>query len=232
MPKPEISVESLTQEEAAAELARLAEEIAGHDRRYHAEDAPTVSDAEYDALKLRNAQIEARFPELIRDDFPSRRVGAAPSAAFAQVQHSRPMLSLDNVFSDEDVVDFVASVRRFLSLAPTPNSCLPPNPRSTACPCRCATRLGKLVTAATRGDGTTGENVTANIRTIKEIPQQLPDDAPDVVEVRGEVYMRRDDFLELQQAHGRDRPDLRQSAQFRRRQPAPDEPGDDKIAAR
>src|SRR5688500_6432459 len=94
MAKPEISVESLTQEEAAAELARLAEEIAGHDRRYHAEDAPTVSDAEYDALKLRNAAIEARFPELMRDDSPSRAIGAAPSGAFAQVRHSRPMLSL------------------------------------------------------------------------------------------------------------------------------------------
>ncbi|HEY6631499.1 MAG TPA: NAD-dependent DNA ligase LigA [Rhizobiaceae bacterium] len=198
MPKPETPIESLTQEEAAAELARLAEEIGGHDRRYHGEDAPTVSDAEYDALKLRNAQIEARFPELIRDDSPSRRVGAAPSSAFAQVRHSRPMLSLDNVFSDEDVVDFVASVRRFLSLSPGAELVFTAEPKIDGLSMSLRYERGKLVTAATRGDGTTGENVTANIRTIKEIPQQLPGDAPDVVEVRGEVYMRRDDFLELQ----------------------------------
>ena len=143
-------------------------------------------------------QIEARFPELIRDDSPSRKVGAAPSAAFAQVQHSRPMLSLDNVFSDEDVVDFVACVRRFLSLAPDAELVFTAEPKIDGLSMSLRYERGRLVTAATRGDGTTGENVTANIRTIKEIPQQLPKDAPDVVEVRGEVYMRRDDFLELQ----------------------------------
>src|SRR5690606_17067438 len=111
-------VTDLTQAEAAEELARLAVEIAGHDRRYHAEDAPTISDAEYDALRLRNADIEARFPELIRADSPSSAVGVAPSGTFSTVRHARPMLSLDNVFSDEDVADFVASVRRFLSLKP------------------------------------------------------------------------------------------------------------------
>ncbi|RLP24712.1 NAD-dependent DNA ligase LigA [Mesorhizobium sp. YM1C-6-2] len=198
MSKPATPVESLTQEEAAAELARLADEIAGHDRRYHAEDAPTVSDAEYDALKLRNAQIEARFPELIRDDSPSRRVGAAPSATFAQVRHSRPMLSLDNVFSDEDVVDFVTSVRRFLSLSADAELVFTAEPKIDGLSMSLRYEQRRLVTAATRGDGTTGENVTANIRTIGEIPQQLPKDAPDIVEVRGEVYMRRDDFLDLQ----------------------------------
>jgi DNA ligase (NAD+) len=199
MAKPEISVESLTQEEAAAELARLAEEIAGHDRRYHAEDAPTVSDAEYDALKLRNAAIEARFPELMRDDSPSRAIGAAPSGAFAQVRHSRPMLSLDNVFTDDDVVDFAASVRRFLSLAPDAELVFTAEPKIDGLSMSLRYENRRLVTAATRGDGTTGENVTANIRTIGEIPQQLPKDAPDIVEVRGEVYMRRDDFFDLQQ---------------------------------
>jgi DNA ligase (NAD+) len=198
MAKPEISVEKLTQDEAATELARLAEEIAGHDRRYHAEDAPTVSDAEYDALKLRNAAIEARFPELIREDSPSRHVGAAPSTAFAQVQHAVPMLSLDNVFSDEDVTDFVGSVRRFLSLSSDAPLVFTAEPKIDGLSMSLRYERGRLVTAATRGDGTTGENVTANIRTIEEIPQQLPRDAPDVVEVRGEVYMRRDDFLELQ----------------------------------
>ena len=198
MAKPKISVEKLTQEEAAAELARLAEEIAGHDRRYHGEDAPIISDAEYDALKLRNAAIEASFPGLIREDSPSRRVGAAPSAAFAQVKHSRPMLSLDNVFSDEDVVDFVGSVRRFLSLSPDAELVFTAEPKIDGLSMSLRYEHGRLVTAATRGDGTTGENVTANIKTIKEIPHQLPKDAPDIVEVRGEVYMRRDDFLELQ----------------------------------
>jgi DNA ligase (NAD+) len=198
MAKPLTPVDSLTQEEAAAELARLAEEIAGHDRRYHSEDAPTVSDAEYDALKLRNAAIEARFPELIRDDSPSRRVGAAPSATFAPVRHAVPMLSLDNVFTDDDVADFVASVRRFLSLSHDAGLVFTAEPKIDGLSMSLRYENRKLVTAATRGDGSTGENVTANIRTIREIPQQLPEDAPDVVEVRGEVYMRRDDFLDLQ----------------------------------
>jgi len=198
MPKPEKPVEALTHEDAVAELERLAAEIAGHDRRYHAEDAPTVSDADYDALKLRNAEIEARFPELIREDSPSRRVGAAPSTTFAEVQHAKPMLSLDNVFSDEDVTDFVASVRRFLSLSADAELVFTAEPKIDGLSMSLRYENRRLVTAATRGDGTTGENVTANILTIQEIPQQLPRDAPDIIEVRGEVYMRRDDFLDLQ----------------------------------
>jgi DNA ligase (NAD+) len=198
MPKPETPVDTLTREEAAAELERLAAEIAAHDRRYHAEDAPTVSDADYDALKLRNAEIEARFPELIREDSPSRRVGAAPSATFSEVQHAKPMLSLDNVFSDEDVTDFVTSVRRFLSLSADAELVFTAEPKIDGLSMSLRYENRRLVTAATRGDGTTGENVTANIRTIQEIPQQLPRDAPDIIEVRGEVYMRRDDFLDLQ----------------------------------
>jgi len=198
MPKPETPVETLTQQAAAAELERLAAEIASHDQRYHAEDAPTVSDAEYDALKLRNVAIEVRFPELIREDSPSRRVGAAPSATFAQVQHAKPMLSLDNVFSDEDVVDFVTSVRRFLSLSSDAELVFTAEPKIDGLSMSLRYENRRLVTAATRGGGTTGENVTANIRTIQEIPQQLPRDAPEIVEVRGEVYMRRDDFLDLQ----------------------------------
>ncbi|MBU0582014.1 MAG: NAD-dependent DNA ligase LigA [Alphaproteobacteria bacterium] len=198
MATPLAPVETLTQEEAAAELARLAEEIAGHDRRYHAEDAPTISDAEYDELRLRNAAIELRFPELVRADSPSRRVGAAPSGAFGQVVHSVPMLSLDNVFSDEDVADFVASVRRFLSLSPDDELVFTAEPKIDGLSMSLRYENRKLVTAATRGDGTTGENVTANIRTIGEIPQTLPKDAPDIVDIRGEVYMRRDDFFALQ----------------------------------
>lgn len=191
-------VEELTQKDAQAELARLAVELAEHDRRYHGEDAPTISDAEYDALKRRNAAIEARFPELVRSDSPSKAVGAAPSAAFAQISHAKPMLSLDNAFSDEDARDFVGSVRRFLAWPADEPLVFTAEPKIDGLSMSLRYERRRLVTAATRGDGSTGENVTANIRTIAEIPQTLPDDAPDVVEVRGEVYMRRDDFVELQ----------------------------------
>ncbi|MET3789943.1 NAD-dependent DNA ligase LigA [Aquamicrobium terrae] len=192
-------VDALTQSEAAAELERLAKEIADHDRRYYAEDAPTVSDADYDALRIRNAEIEARFPELVREDSPSLKVGTAPSGAFGKVVHAVPMLSLDNTFSDGDVRDFVASVRRFLALPADRSLVFTAEPKIDGLSMSLRYENRRLVTAATRGDGTTGENVTANIRTIGEIPETLPKDAPDVVEVRGEVYMRRDDFFELNQ---------------------------------
>lgn len=197
MPQLFKPVEELTPEEAAQELAHLAAEIAQHDRRYHAEDAPTISDADYDALRHRNAAIEAAFPELLREDSPSQSVGAAPSGVFAQVRHARPMLSLDNVFSDGDTRDFVASVRRFLAWQGSETLAFTAEPKIDGLSMSLRYEQRKLVTAATRGDGMTGENVTANIRTIKDIPQELPADAPDVVEVRGEVYMRRDDFLAL-----------------------------------
>ena len=197
MPQPQKPVEDLTLEEAAAELAALAAEIAEHDRRYYAEDAPTVSDADYDALRLRNAAIEAAFPELVRADSPSVSVGVAPSGTFAQVRHARPMLSLDNVFSDGDVQDFVVSVRRFLNLRADEELAFTAEPKIDGLSMSLRYEGGELVTAATRGDGETGENVTANIRTIGDIPQRLPADAPAVVQVRGEVYMRRDDFLAL-----------------------------------
>ena len=191
-------VDLLTEAEAAAELERLAREIAEHDRRYHGEDAPTISDADYDALRLRNGEIEARFPALVRPDSPSRKVGAAPSGTFSQIVHAVPMLSLDNTFSDEGVRDFVASVRRFLAWPADRELVFTAEPKIDGLSMSLRYEKGRLVTAATRGDGTTGENVTANIRTIGEIPEQLPADAPEVVEVRGEVYMRRDDFFELQ----------------------------------
>lgn len=193
-----IEINKLTEEQAAAELARLAAELAEHDRRYHGDDAPTISDADYDALKRRNAEIEARFPELIRTDSPSKKVGSAPSGAFAQVVHARPMLSLDNVFTDEDATDFVASVRRYLNLSDDAPIVFTAEPKIDGLSMSLRYENRRLVTAATRGDGATGENVTANIRTISDIPDRLPDDAPDIVEVRGEVYMRRDDFLALQ----------------------------------
>lgn len=162
-------VDQLTQEEAAEELARLAAEIARHDRLYHGEDRPEITDAEYDALRQRNAAIEARFPELTRADLPSRGVGAAPSATFAPAQHAKPMLSLDNVFTDEDVVDFVGSVRRFLALPGDAELVFTAEPKIDGLSMSLRYEKGRLVTAATRGDGTTGENVTANIRTLDEI---------------------------------------------------------------
>ncbi|CAK7256775.1 MULTISPECIES: NAD-dependent DNA ligase LigA [unclassified Shinella] len=190
-------VEHLTEEEAAAELAYLAAEIARHDELYHGQDAPEISDADYDALKRRNEAIEARFPALVRDDSPSRRVGSAPLPTFAPITHSRPMLSLDNTFSDEDVRDFVASVYRFLGRLPDDSIAFTAEPKIDGLSMSIRYENGRLTTAATRGDGTTGENVTANVLTIAEIPNRLPAGAPDVVEVRGEVYMAKSDFLAL-----------------------------------
>ena len=192
-----IAVEDLSEEQARAELARLAEEIARHDALYHGKDRPEISDADYDALKRRNDAIEARFPALIRPDSPSQRVGAAPSVTFAPVVHARPMLSLDNTFSDEDVADFVASVYRFLGRLPDDSIAFTAEPKIDGLSMSIRYENGRLVTAATRGDGTTGENVTANILTIREIPRQLPAGAPAVVEVRGEVYMAKSAFLAL-----------------------------------
>ncbi|PDV90254.1 DNA ligase (NAD(+)) LigA [Rhizobium sp. H4] len=191
------AVDALTIEEAAAELERLAKEIAHHDALYHGKDRPEISDADYDALKRRNDALEARFPELIREDSPSRHVGAAPSVTFSPVVHARPMLSLDNTFSQEDVQDFVAGVYRFLGRLPDQSIAFTAEPKIDGLSMSIRYENGKLVTAATRGDGTTGENVTANIRTIAEIPNELPKGVPAVVEIRGEVYMAKSDFLAL-----------------------------------
>lgn len=190
-------VDDLTLEEAHAELARLAGEIAEHDRRYHQEDAPIISDADYDALRARNLAIETRFPDLVREDSPSRRVGATPSETFAEVRHSRPMLSLDNLFADADVVDFVEQIRRFLGLAAGAMPVITAEPKIDGLSLSIRYENGRLAVAATRGDGTTGENVTANVRTIREIPERLPAGVPPVVEIRGEVYMGRQDFFAL-----------------------------------
>ncbi|MDX3925084.1 MAG: NAD-dependent DNA ligase LigA [Shinella sp.] len=190
-------VETLTEEEAAAELAFLAAEIARHDELYHGKDQPEISDADYDALKRRNEAIETRFAHLVRDDSPSKRVGSAPLPTFAPITHARPMLSLDNTFSDEDVRDFVSSVYRFLGQLPDDSIAFTAEPKIDGLSMSIRYENGRLVTAATRGDGTTGENVTANVLTIGEIPNRLPPGAPAVVEVRGEVYMAKSDFLAL-----------------------------------
>ncbi|MFN4011069.1 MAG: NAD-dependent DNA ligase LigA [Pannonibacter sp.] len=192
------AADQLTREEAAAELERLAAEIAGHDRRYHGEDAPTISDADYDALRRRNADIEARFPDLVRPDSPSLRVGAGVADGFGKVTHQAPMLSLDNAFTDEDVRDFVGRVRRFLKFDPLMGDLVVvAEPKIDGLSLSLRYENGVLVSAATRGDGTVGENVTANARTIADIPHRLPAGVPAVVEVRGEVYMSHADFAAL-----------------------------------
>ena len=186
----------MNEAEAAAELARLAGEIARHNRLYHSEDAPEISDAEYDALVRRNAEIEAQFPHLARADSPSRQVGAAPAAHLAKVRHAAPMLSLDNAFSDEEVAEFLARIRRYLRLADDAEVALTAEPKIDGLSCSLRYEKGALVLAATRGDGNTGEDVTANARTIRDIPQRIAG-APDVFEIRGEVYMSKRDFAAL-----------------------------------
>ncbi len=200
------AVEELSDEAAAAELARLAAEISAHDERYYLRDAPTVSDAEYDALRQRNAAIEAAFPNLKRADSPSELIGAAPAETFSKVRHAMAMLSLDNAFNDEDVADFAARIRRFLGIPADQPVAFTAEPKIDGLSLSLRYEQGELAVAATRGDGTVGENVTANARTIADIPHRLPAGVPDVVEVRGEVYMTHDAFVELnrrQEADGK-----------------------------
>ncbi|MDR3513831.1 MAG: NAD-dependent DNA ligase LigA [Caulobacteraceae bacterium] len=193
-------VEDLTEAEADAELARLADEIAGHDMRYYQQEAPTVSDAEYDALKQRNAAIEARFPHLVRDNSPSLRVGAARAETFAPVEHGVPMLSLDNAFSNDDAVEFDARVRRFLRLGDEVVA-YTAEPKIDGLSASLRYERGVLVQGATRGDGRVGEDVTENLRTVGEIPHRLKGSGwPEVIEVRGEVYFGHDDFAALNAA--------------------------------
>ncbi|HWU95871.1 MAG TPA: NAD-dependent DNA ligase LigA, partial [Sphingomonas sp.] len=183
-------------QEAALELEKLAAEIAHHNRLYHAEDAPEISDADYDALMRRNTAIEAAFPDLVRADSPSRLVGSAPSGRLAKIAHARPMFSLDNAFNDEDVNDFLGRVRRFLNLGEAEPVALTAEPKIDGLSCSLRYVGGKLVQALTRGDGQIGEDVTANVRTIADIPQEIAG-APEIFEVRGEIYMAKDDFAAL-----------------------------------
>jgi DNA ligase (NAD+) len=190
-------VDKLTSQEAEKELERLASEISQHDRRYHGEDAPTISDAGYDALRRRNDEIEKRFPKLVRGDSPSHRVGASVSAKFAKVVHAKPMLSLDNAFSDEDVRDFAVRVRRFLGLKENDKLTLTAEPKIDGLSASLRYENGIFVQGATRGDGAEGEDITANLRTIKDIPLRLHGKAPKTMEVRGEVYMSHREFAAL-----------------------------------
>ena len=186
-----------TDHDAAAELERLAAEIAHHNRAYHTDDAPEISDADYDALVRRNNALEAAFPHLVRADSPSRQVGAAPAAHLAKIAHARPMMSLDNAFSDAEVEEFVARVRRFLKLPADEPVALTAEPKIDGLSCSVRYEDRRLVRALTRGDGAVGEDVTPNVRTIHDIPATLPDGAPDVFEVRGEVYMEKAAFAAL-----------------------------------
>jgi DNA ligase (NAD+) len=192
------SVDTLNKAQARVELKRLALEIESHDKSYYQEDAPKISDAEYDALRQRFNAIEARFPELVTSDSPSQKVGAQPSGRFAKVRHAVPMLSLDNAFAETDVVDFVARIRRFLKLGDGDRIAFSAEPKIDGLSMSLRYEGGELVTAATRGDGAVGEDVTANIRTLEDVPKKLKGrNVPDVCEVRGEVYMTKQAFLAL-----------------------------------
>jgi len=191
-------VDELTLEQAASELDQLAATIADHDQRYHQDDAPKIDDAQYDTLKRRNLEIEVRFPELIRSDSPSKRVGYAPSEKFSKYTHSVPMLSLDNAFSEEDVQDFVGRIRRFLGLGGDVAIPITAEPKIDGLSASLRYENGILVNGATRGDGQVGENVTGNLRTVETIPQRLKGDGwPAIIEIRGEVYMAHEDFNAL-----------------------------------
>jgi DNA ligase (NAD+) len=200
-----ISAEKLTEAQAKTELKRLAAEIGAHDKRYYQDDAPTVSDSAYDALRRRNEEIERRFPDLVRADSPSGRIGAAPAQKFAKVRHAVPMLSLGNAFSDEDVTEFAERVRRFLRLPEDEIVAFTAEPKIDGLSCSLRYEGGQLVNGATRGDGFEGEDVTANVRTLEDVPEKLKGRAvPDVCEVRGEVYMSHADFAALNKRQEKD----------------------------
>jgi DNA ligase (NAD+) len=222
----DIAVDDLTRGQAAKELAALAKEIAHHDVLYHQQDAPEISDAEYDLLKRRNDAIEARFPDLKRPDSPNLHVGAAPAERFRKVTHIRPMLSLGNAFDEEDVRRFEASIRRFLALKPEVDLVFTAEPKIDGLSATLRYEEGRFVLGATRGDGTVGEDITANLATLKDVPKRMKGrHVPQAIEVRGEVYFRRADFEALNaQRRRRRRGALCQPAQHRRRQRAPARP--------
>ena len=210
-PSGETAVDALSQAEAKAELKRLAAEISRHDKLYYQNDAPEIADADYDALRRRNAAIEARFPDLIRADSPSRRVGAPPATGFAKVRHPHPMLSLDNAMNEDEVREFFKSVRNFFR-APEDVKRVEPDsiavmaePKIDGLSCSLRYEHGKLVLGATRGDGVTGEDVTRNVETLGTIPKRLAGRGwPDIIEVRGEIYMEHPGFAALNREREKD----------------------------
>src|SRR6201988_4652934 len=192
-----VDVAKLTKPQAKIEHMRLALELEGHDKRYYQDDAPSVSDAEYDALRQRFNAIETRFPDFVSADSPSQKVGAAPSGRFRKVRHAIPMLSLDNAFAEQDVRDFADRIARFLKL-PDDKIDFSAEPKIDGLSMSLRYEGGELATAATRGDGAEGEDVTANIRTLEDVPQKLKGrNVPEICEVRGEVYMTKKAFLAL-----------------------------------
>lgn len=194
-----VPVSDLTLDQAKAEHDALAAEIRHHRDLYYRKDAPEISDAEYDALERRLNEVEARFPELVTEDSPTQTVGAAPSAGFRKVRHAVPMLSLGNAFAAEDVDGFVDQIVRFLNMKSVDGLEFVAEPKIDGLSLSIRYENGELVQAATRGDGTEGEDVTANVRTIAEIPNKLNGPAPALLDVRGEVYMDRSDFFALNQ---------------------------------
>ncbi|HEY2621198.1 MAG TPA: NAD-dependent DNA ligase LigA [Acetobacteraceae bacterium] len=197
---PAPSVDALPEPDAAAELEHLAQELAHHDRLYHEQDAPEISDAEYDELRRRNAAIEARFPHLIRPDSPSNRIGGAPESGFAKVRHRMPMLSLDNAMDAGEFAEFCARARRFVGLAADTPLAFVAEPKIDGLSINLTYEAGRFVRGATRGDGTEGEDVTANLRTMKSVPTRLKGRAPALIEIRGEVFMTKADFLKMNEA--------------------------------
>lgn len=194
----QVPVSDLDDAQARLELARLATEIAFHDAQYHKHDAPKISDAAYDAIRRRNEEIEARFPTLVRKDSPTFRVGGGLKSGFSKIKHVKPMLSLGNAFDESDVAEFLARVRRFLGLTDAETVAVFAEPKIDGLSASLRYERGELVYAATRGDGAEGEDITANMRTLRDVPKSLPSQlAPDVLEVRGEVYMAKSDFLAL-----------------------------------
>ncbi|CAM5315927.1 NAD-dependent DNA ligase LigA [Mycolicibacterium aubagnense] len=193
-------IEALSAEEASAELARLAAEISEHDRRYHGEDAPIITDAEYDALRRRNAAIEEAFPDLVRSDSPTGSVGAAPAEGFAKVRHAVPMLSLAKAYTDQDVVDFLERAKRFFERDKDFDIAFTAEPKIDGLSASLRYENGVFVQGATRGDGAVGEDITANLKTIADIPHRLKgSDWPEIIEIRGEVYMTYAEFQALKE---------------------------------
>ncbi len=184
-------------EDARARYKKLVSEIQYHDKRYHEEDMPVITDAEYDRLRQELDRLEKEFPDLVSNDSPSQQVGAKPAKGFKTVKHSKPMLSLGNAFEDEDIVDFFDRVRKFLNIPASEKIDMVAEPKIDGLSCSLRYENGIFVQAATRGDGVTGEDITANVMTISDIPKELKGKPPEILEVRGEIYMRRDEFTKL-----------------------------------
>ena len=186
-------------EDAKTKYKKLVAEIHRHDELYHTEDNPEISDAAYDQLRLELLELEEKFPQLVTDQSPSKTVGAKVASGFKTIRHAIPMLSLSNAFEDQDVIDFVGRVKKFLNIADSEPLSIVTEPKIDGLSCTLRYEHGKLLFAATRGDGAEGEDITENVKTIRDVPQTLPSDVPDILEVRGEIYMRKAEFLELNQ---------------------------------